>query len=214
MTLADRYLIEEYDRFCNENNIKIRSVGMAQAMIESSHATSELYIDDSNCFGIKYTERADYKAIYNTREYVNGEYITISDEFSGFNDLDNCFRDYVHIVNPSEFSNIDDYLNHLCELGYATSPDYIQLIRDVIRDFELEQYDKLTTTPENHDVTILDFYITAYENYKIQLDRMANAVIRGDYGNGDDRRDILGVYYDAIQTRVDEILKGWKNEFK
>ena len=208
MTLADRYLIEEYDRFCNENNIKIRSVGMAQAIIESSHATSELYVDDSNCFGIKYTERADYKATYNTREFVNGGYITISAEFSGFNDLDNCFRDYVHIVNPAQFTNIDNYISHLTEIGYATSPTYSQLIRDVIHDFELTQYDKTETKPENHDVTILDYYITAYENYKIQLERMANAVIRGDYGNGDDRRSILGIYYDTIQTRVDEILKG------
>lgn len=38
------------------------------------------------------------------------------------------------------------------------------------------------------------------------IEALAQAVIRGDYGNGDDRRAALGASYDAVQTRVNEIL--------
>lgn len=38
------------------------------------------------------------------------------------------------------------------------------------------------------------------------IEALAQAVIRGDYGNGDDRRSALGASYDAVQARVNEIL--------
>lgn len=38
------------------------------------------------------------------------------------------------------------------------------------------------------------------------IEALAQAVIRGDYGNGDDRRAALGASYDAVQARVNEIL--------
>ena len=38
------------------------------------------------------------------------------------------------------------------------------------------------------------------------IEALAQAVIRGDYGNGDARRAALGANYDAVQARVNEIL--------
>ena len=38
------------------------------------------------------------------------------------------------------------------------------------------------------------------------IESLARAVIRGDYGNGDARRAALGSSYDAVQARVNEIL--------
>ncbi|MCC6107950.1 MAG: hypothetical protein LIV26_09365 [Atopobium sp.] len=35
---------------------------------------------------------------------------------------------------------------------------------------------------------------------------MARAVIRGDYGNGDERRRRLGSYYSIVHSRVNEML--------
>ena len=40
----------------------------------------------------------------------------------------------------------------------------------------------------------------------VDITRMANAVIRGDYGNGDARRQALGANYDAVQAEVTRIL--------
>ncbi|MDN0070143.1 N-acetylmuramoyl-L-alanine amidase [Collinsella ihumii] len=38
------------------------------------------------------------------------------------------------------------------------------------------------------------------------IEALAQAVIRGEYGNGDERRRRLGSLYDAVQARVNEIL--------
>lgn len=40
----------------------------------------------------------------------------------------------------------------------------------------------------------------------VDIDALARAVIRGEYGNGSERRRRLGVNYDAVQRRVNEIL--------
>ena len=39
---------------------------------------------------------------------------------------------------------------------------------------------------------------------------MANKVIRGEFGNGADRKELLGESYKEIQKRVNEILLGEK----
>ena len=41
-----------------------------------------------------------------------------------------------------------------------------------------------------------------------ELDQLALAVIRGEFGNGEDRKAALGEYYDIIQQRVNEIMRG------
>ena len=43
------------------------------------------------------------------------------------------------------------------------------------------------------------------------IDALAQAVISGRYGNGDDRRAALGDKYDAVQARVNELLTGTVN---
>nr|WP_236891855.1 hypothetical protein [Cutibacterium acnes] len=39
------------------------------------------------------------------------------------------------------------------------------------------------------------------------IDALADAVIRGEYGNGNERRRRLGSNYDAVQRRVNEKLR-------
>ncbi|RDB69432.1 hypothetical protein C1876_06585 [Eggerthella sinensis] len=38
------------------------------------------------------------------------------------------------------------------------------------------------------------------------VDALAHAVINGDYGNGEARRERLGADYEAVQRRVNELL--------
>ena len=40
----------------------------------------------------------------------------------------------------------------------------------------------------------------------VDIESLAWAVINGDYGNGEERRQRLGANYDAVQRRVNEIL--------
>lgn len=39
------------------------------------------------------------------------------------------------------------------------------------------------------------------------IDALARAVIAGKYGNGNERRRRLGANYDAVQKRVNQLLK-------
>lgn len=41
-----------------------------------------------------------------------------------------------------------------------------------------------------------------------EIEKLAKEVIRGNYGNGQDRKDALGDDYQQIQDRVNEILQG------
>lgn len=50
-------------------------------------------------------------------------------------------------------------------------------------------------------------------NSKIDLsekdvDKLAKEVIRGNFGNGQERKDLLGENYEEIQKRVNELMKG------
>ena len=40
-----------------------------------------------------------------------------------------------------------------------------------------------------------------------EIDRLARAVIRGEYGTGEARKAALGSKYAAVQKRVNELLK-------
>ena len=45
---------------------------------------------------------------------------------------------------------------------------------------------------------------------KIDLDKIARDVIQGKYGNGETRKKNLGILYDDVQSRVNEIYKIYK----
>lgn len=47
----------------------------------------------------------------------------------------------------------------------------------------------------------------------IDVDATAIAVVRGDYGTGQERRDRLGADYDAVQARVNQILAGYTVDY-
>ena len=48
---------------------------------------------------------------------------------------------------------------------------------------------------------------TVVETPKKSVEELAKAVLRGEYGNGEERRKRLGADYNAVQKRVDEMLK-------
>lgn len=46
-----------------------------------------------------------------------------------------------------------------------------------------------------------------YKIDKSDIEKLANEVIRGNFGNGQTRKDLLGDNYQEVQTRVNEILR-------
>ena len=50
-------------------------------------------------------------------------------------------------------------------------------------------------------------YIKLNIGNDVDIEQLACDVIKGRYGNGDDRRKALGQYYEQVQERVRQILK-------
>ena len=44
------------------------------------------------------------------------------------------------------------------------------------------------------------------------IEKLAKEVIRGGFGNGQERKDLLGEHYATIQKRVNELMKGYSKE--
>lgn len=207
--MNDNEFIKEYNSICDEFGIKIRSVGIAQAIIETGHFSDRLSEKYNNCFGIKFHSSPYVKNGVNMRtfEYINGTCENMECYFSVYENIRGCCLDYFVIVGAYNLKTVDEYLKRLKTMGYATSPQYINLIKQVIYDFELSQYDR-TETSNN-----LDLFITAkikFEEtksvYDLTLENVARDVIMGLYGNGEERKSRLGVYYDEIQNKVNELL--------
>lgn len=53
-----------------------------------------------------------------------------------------------------------------------------------------------------------------YTLEKSDIEKLANEVIRGNFGNGQTRKDLLGDNYQEVQDRVNEILRSQKGSSK
>lgn len=66
-----------------------------------------------------------------------------------------------------------------------------------------------TVQPIREDVTphvLVAIAAPESEPEPVDIDALANAVIHGDYGVGEERRAALGDNYDAVQARVNELM--------
>lgn len=202
----EQEFINKYCNFCVDNNVKIKSVGIAQAMIETGHFKDRLSQVYHNCFGIK-LHQSDYVingVNMETQEFTNGNYENTQAYFSVYKKLEDCFADYFDIVGARNINTVDEYLHKLESMGYATSPDYINLIRQVISDYNLSEYD----TPANTDLFDAELYefLSTKTKYEFLLSKLAHRTINGDFGNGEERQRRLGIAYNDVQNLVNELL--------
>lgn len=120
------------------------SITLAQGILESGSGKSDLSTIAHNHFGIKCTS-----------DYVGERYLKDDDK------KDDCFRVYEHaeasyrdhslfLVNRGRYAflfnfSVTDYRSWaigLKEAGYATNPNYPQLLIDVIQQNRLFEYDR------------------------------------------------------------------------
>ena len=91
------------------------------------------------------------------------------------------------------------------------SPDHIGIVEKVVGN-------KITVIEGNYkqavgrrELEVNGRYIRGYGVPKysvtVDIDKMAQDVISGKYGSGAQRKAALGVHYDAVQKRVNELLK-------
>ena len=176
------------------------SVVIAQAILESGWNLSA-----KSLFGIKGN---DFTAT--TSEFYDGNKVIIEAGFKyypdiyssvcGYFDLITNSPLYKKVVNESDYKKaVDGLINTGYGYGYATAPNYVETVIDIIEYYELYQYDVREETKPT---------VTKKSNEEI-----AKEVIRGKWGNGSERKERLtasGYDFDTIQKIVDNMLNGTK----
>ena len=141
-----------------------------------------------------------------TSEYYNGNKVTIEASFRaypnvassvvGYYDfLANTPR-YANALNNPNYKDAVDKLIHTTDgLAYATDPNYISKVVSIIEQYNLTAWDAREVQPQPQLKSI---------------DEVAREVIRGEWGNGEDRKARLtqaGYDYSAVQARANEMLR-------
>ncbi len=139
--------IEKYAKIAvqqmNQYNIPA-SIILAQACLESGNGTSRLAVKANNHFGIK-CHNWNGKRIYHDDDR-KGEC------FRKYNSAEDSFKDHSEFLsNGRRYQSLFDlkrsdykaWAHGLKAAGYATNPQYAQLLIDIIEKYELYEYDNL-----------------------------------------------------------------------
>jgi flagellum-specific peptidoglycan hydrolase FlgJ len=119
------------------------SVTLAQGMFESGFGNGELARVANNHFGIKCTSDWRGRSYYKDDDQVD-------DCFRVYNNPEDSYRDHSEFLKRKRYAKLfeldkNDYVGWaygLKEAGYATNPQYPQLIINTIQKYSLDQYDR------------------------------------------------------------------------
>lgn len=150
------------------------SITLAQACLESDDGNSWLAKEANNHFGIKCGSNWTGEKIYKDDDNPN-------DCFRKYNDVKDSYRDHsLYLTSTKRYADLfklstKDYKNWAYGLkaaGYATNPQYAELLIKIIEDFQLYQYDEeinlsIVTTNSN----IPSRGKTANEEWSIHLNQ-------------------------------------------
>lgn len=129
------------------------SITIAQAILESDWGTSSLASQYNNYFGIKGNDPSNTKVLQ-TKEYTNGQWITINGRFRVYSDFRESMKDHTKLLvngttwNPQQYKQVlqsKDYIEAAVALqsdGYATDPGYTTKIIRIIQKYNLKKYDQ------------------------------------------------------------------------
>lgn len=190
------------------------SVCIAQCGCESAYGTQPKMIRANAILGIKVgrskahfgTAWKDKAYSTRTKECYDGKtYVNITDMFRAYNSIDDAIEDYYDML--ASCSRYRGCLNQtdprkcitaIKNGGYATSPSYINTIMNIIKKYNLTQYDNVVTRTEQ---SVLG---------SKSIDTVAQEVIAGKWGNGSERRKKLeaaGYDYNVVQAFVNRLYK-------
>ncbi|WP_124058533.1 glycoside hydrolase family 73 protein [Vaginisenegalia massiliensis] len=132
----------------------LASISLSQAMLESDFGASQLSAEYHNLFGVK-TDASDPQGIdFSTKEFVDGEWITIVDRFKVYHSWEESMEEHAKLLyygtswNAEYYQDVKqgrDYVAQakgLQSAGYATDPGYADKIIAMIEEWQLYQYDQ------------------------------------------------------------------------
>ena len=133
------------------------SVCIAQACCESAYGTSPKMVRANAVFGIKVGQSKyhfgkawkDKAYSTKTKECYDGKtYQEITDMFRAYDSIEDSTEDYMDMLchcsrykKALNCASPRDSIYAIKNGGYATAPDYITTIMNIIRKYELERYD-------------------------------------------------------------------------
>ena len=125
------------------------SVTIAQAILESGWGKSGLSKKARNYFGIKAIGNWDEETCkMPTKEVVHGRTIIVMADFRSYRDCAGSILDHARFLRENrryahafDAKNGPDFARAIAKAGYATDPAYATKLCDLIRKYNLEQYD-------------------------------------------------------------------------
>lgn len=125
------------------------SFTIAQAALESGWGRSKLATDALNLFGVKaYPTWAGDTIEMPTKEYVGGEWVTVTARWCKFGSWLECIDNHAAFLMNNRrykpafaFKDGEGFARAVAAAGYATDPDYADKLVSTIRAHDLTQYD-------------------------------------------------------------------------
>ncbi|MDO3626682.1 glucosaminidase domain-containing protein [Mucilaginibacter sp. BT774] len=165
------------------------SITLAQGLFESGSGNGELARVANNHFGIKCTSDWKGKGYYKDDDAHN-------DCFRVYDKPEDSFRDHSEFLKRPRYAKLfeldkNDYAgwaNGLKAAGYATNPNYPNLLINIIQKYNLTQYDSPESEPQKEKredrvlTQINDNTIVAKQDSAIQTDTSNKlyTVVTGD----------------------------------
>lgn len=183
------------------------SVCIAMACVESAYGTSRIMRNHNAFFGQKVgtgkTAKKYWDGTFFTsktkEEYQIGVHSVIVSAFRSYKDMQQCVLNFYELLNTGLYSRVKadaDYKTQMRQIkacGYMTSSTEVNSVLTLIQRYNLTKYDF------NSGITDLK-----------SLDEIANEVIAGKWGTGNERKQRLraaGYNPTIVQARVNELLK-------
>ena len=120
------------------------SITLAQAILESANGNSNLAKEGNNHFGIK-CHGWEGEKMYKDDDRDNECFRVYKNAEASFKDHSEFLKMYNRYAFLFDYSS-DDYASWakgLKQAGYATNPNYPQLLIDIIEDLNLHEYDRI-----------------------------------------------------------------------
>ena len=205
-------------KYADDYGIKIHSPIIAQAILESGWGKSTLASKYHNYFGLKCGGAWTGKSVnmQTSEEYEVGVHTQIRDNFRVFDSMEDGVKGYFDFINYSRYANLkgvtdwEKYIELIKADGYATSSQYVNSLKRVVRENNLTRFDGIYQKEpskggeeEMKREELTGDILTGAEIIEI----LAKRVIKGDYGNGQERREKLGDLYSVVQSRVNELCR-------
>ena len=203
------------EKYAYVYGIEVHSPIIAQAILESGWGKSSLASKYHNYFGLKCGGAWKGKSVNmaTKEEYKVGTLTNIRDNFRVYDSMEDGVKGYFDFINTRRYVNLkgvrspEEYVRRIKADGYATSSTYVDSLMRIIRDNNLTRFDTDVEKPKKEEGDNMKKEELTGEvlSGKEIIDILAKRVIRGDYGNGSDRKNKLGELYSIVQKRVNEL---------